>query len=300
MVYIEYSSLIDPKEIIEIVRKVHYKHPELKYIEMLDKLPSTKYLLYRDTVVIGGIHVRSGKYASYDKVSGTSVVAPLFQVRFNPNKYCDESWFQELLKQLLKNALSGTLQKYDYSVDIPKMPQFVEVLNTRKEKGLYKNSRYYGQTGRHGFLKIYDKQKEQEKVRDFIGPLTRVEHTLFTKEKPSLEDVYVFDDTGLDVDYSKLKDTEKAIVEMYLQLKALGYKYDLKLGRKMQTKLAPYLSGSYVKLEYGDILDRLIDNIKKEFRCYGTAKQEALPVDGDGFILTDDYLQMELEELFGG
>lgn len=300
MVYIEYTALINPKDIIEIVRKVHYKHPELKYIEMLDKLPSSKYLLYRDTVVIGGIHVRAGKYTSYDKASGTFTVAQSFQIRFNPNKYFEESWFQELLKELLKCAKHGLLQKYDYAVDIPKEPCFVEVLNTRKEKGLYKGTRYYGQANRHGNLRIYDKQKEQEKLREFIGPLTRVEHTLFAKEKPSLEEVYIFDDSSLDVDYSKLKDTEKAIVEMYLQLKALGYKYDLKLGRKMQAKLAPYLIGSYVKLDYGDILNRLVDNLKKEFHCDVLPPQEGLVMDDDGFILTDEYLQMELEELFGG
>ena len=163
MVYVEYTTLINPKDIIEIVRKVHYKHPELNYIEMLDKLPSSKYLLYRDTVVIGGIHVRAGKYTSYDKVSGTSVIAPLFQLRLNPNKYYDVDWFQDLLKELLKCASNGVLQKYDYAVDIPKKPCFVEVLSTRKEKGLYKGTRYYGQANRHGNLRIYDKQKEQEK-----------------------------------------------------------------------------------------------------------------------------------------
>lgn len=267
MIYVEYFSYSNPQYIIEIVQGIHAKYPELKYQEHLGRSPHSKYDYYLDGIAVGGVYVSAGKYANYDKVSKKFDTLPMFELRVNPNKYFNEVWFQELLKELLKNASSGVLRKYDYAVDIPKDIKSVKVFDSRKELGLYKGTYYYGQTGRHGYLKIYDKQKDLKRQKVDIDVLTRVEHTVYGNKKPSLENVYVLDDSGLKEEIDSLNDTDIAIVEMYLQLKALGIDYDLKLGRRKIEKIRPYIQGNYEKLEYDNILDKLVENIKVQFKA---------------------------------
>lgn len=289
MVYIEYFSFINPKGIIEIVKKLHEKYPDVRYQEHLGRAPHSKWDYYLDGVAIGGAYVSAGKYTNYDKVSKTFDLLPMFELRVNPNKYWHEAWFQELLTELLKNASSGMLRKYDYAVDIPKEPRLVKVLDSKKEPGLYKGTRYYGQDGRHGYLKVYDKQKDMKRQKVDIPPLTRVEHTLFASKEPSLEKVYVLESESLKTDYSALNDTDTAIVEMYLQLKALGCDYPLRLGRGKSDKLKEYISGQYALLDYGDILSTLLENIRRVFKAMD------IVTDDDGFmqVSEDDNLPFD-------
>lgn len=290
MVYVEYFSYSSPKAIIEIVQRIHGKYPMLKYQEHLGRSPHSKYDYYLDGIAIGGVYISAGKYTNYDKVTKTFDVLPMFELRVNPNKYFDEKWFQELLSELLKNASSGMLRKYDYALDIPKEIQYVKVFDTRKEMGLYKGTQYYGQTGRHGYLKIYDKQKDMKRQKEEIGVLTRVEHTIMGAKKPSLENVYILDNEKVKEDFKELKDTDKAIVEMYLQLKALGFEYELKLGRVKKEKLLPYIQGSYKKVEYGNILDKLVENIKNVFK----ASDLIMDIDENGFLQVSPDMLEEL------
>jgi len=293
MVYIEYFSYCKPKDIVKIVQDIHAKYPLLRYQEHLDRVPHSKYDYYLDGIAIGGVYVSAGKYSNYDKMSKTFDILNMFELRVNPNKHFVEDWFQELLKKLLDNAIEGMLRKYDYAVDIPKEMKCVKVLDSRKELGIYKGTYYYGQTGRHGYLKIYDKQKDMKRQKEEIGVLTRVEHTIFAKNKPSLEKVYVLDNDELQKEYGKLNETDVAIVEMYLQLKAMGIEYDLKLGRVKKEKLRPYMQGKYSVLEYGDILDKLIVNIKSVFKV-NDSDHEEMRTDSDGFIEVTEEMLAEL------
>lgn len=282
MVYIEYFSYAKPEVIIDLVRKLHEKYPALNYNEHLGRQPHSRFDYYLDGVALGGAYVHAGKYTNYDKVSKTFDILPMFELRVNPNKYFHEAWFQELLSVLLSNASSGMLRKYDYAVDIPTEPKHVKVLESKKEPGLYKGTRYYGQDGRHGYLKVYDKQKDMQRQKVDIPPLTRVEHTLFAKKEISLEKVYVLENACLKGDYSDLNDTERCIVEMYLELKALGSTYEPKLGRKMTHKLKEYISGQYALLDYGNILDLLLENIRVVFRATD------ILTDDEGFMQVSD------------
>jgi hypothetical protein len=178
---------------------------------------------------------------------------------------------------LLDVGTSGFLRKYDYAVDIPTEPKNVKVLNSRKEPGLFKGTRYYGQSGRHGYTKVYDKKKEREKVDPDMPSTTRVETTLFANKEVSLEEVAILCENAVKTDLNDLLDTDKAIVEMYRELKALGSDYELKLGRKKMEKLKDYLTGGYVVLEYGDILAQLLNTVEKEF-CVSD-----IVTDEDGF-----------------
>lgn len=283
MIYAEYFCY-SAKGIIKIVQDIHEKYPLLKYQEHLDRLPCSKYDFYLDSVAIGGVYVSAGKAVDYDAENKKFRTLDMYQLRVNPNKYMSEDWFRELLDCLLKESCEGWIRKYDYAVDIPLEMRCVQVLDTRKEPGLYKGTRYYGQAGRHGYLKIYDKQKDMKRQGEEIETLTRVEHTLFTSKEPSLETVYILQNDSINTDYSKLIDTDRAIVEMYMRLQALGCTYDLRLGYRKMKKLEPFLHGQYVKLDYGRYLDLLLDDIRYAFKAH----KKTLYTDEAGFMQVDE------------
>lgn len=302
MVYIEYFSFLSPKSLVKLFREVHDKFPLVRYEEYLDRKPCSKYDYYLNNIVFGGAHFDIGKYQIYDREKKKFIVLDMLQLRVNPNKHMNEPYFQEILNQLKSHVSSGYIRKYDYAVDIPLSGEYVKVVNSRKERGLYKGTRYYGQAGRHGYVKIYDKRKDLKRNGiEIEHDMTRVEHTLFSNQKESLEDVSVFSPDMLQVDYSTLKDTEKAIVEMYMLLKSNNIDYDLKLGRKMSEKLKTYLHGDSVKIDYSPRL-KLLEDIEKDFFCdmaCGEPVQNEIPIDSDGFIdLSDDDIK-EIEAIFG-
>lgn len=278
MVYLEYFSYLNPSKIVELVQGIHEKYPDVRYDEHLGRAPHSKYDYYCDGIAIGGAYVSAGKYTNYDKESKTFDLLPMFELRVNPNKYAHEQWFKDLLSELLKVGSSGRLRKYDYAVDVPKDKKCVEVFETRKERGLFKGTRYFGQEGRHGFAKIYDKQADMKRQNVEIGVLTRIEHTFMANKEPSLEKIYILENEVVNTDYSGLNDTDKAIIDMYLRLKALKVDYELILGRKKMEKLKEYISGKYVLLDYGNILSALLDNIKTMFRVADIVTDE------DGFM----------------
>lgn len=286
MVYCEYYSRVSVDEILNICRNIHMLYPELKYQEYLDRKPHSKYDYYLDNIVIGGAHLDIGKYKNYDKLTKSFDLFNMFQLRVNPNKYMHEDWFKRFLSDLLSVGSSGVLRKYDYAVDIPLEPAYVNVLNSRKEPGLYKGTRYYGQSGRHGYLKVYNKQKDMERQNIKIeNALTRVEHTLFTGKPLSLEDIAVFNPNTLKTDYTALNDTDKAIVDMYMLLKANKIPYTLNIGRRKMEKLKEYILGEYVLLKY-DLLDLLLANIKSVFDCTDSIAQD------NEFLQVDDYEEL--------
>lgn len=287
MVYFEYLSYLHPKDILSEIRMVHILYPDVSYKEHLGRAPHSKYDYYLDGVAIGGAYIDMGKYNNYDAMTKTFDLIDMFQIRVNPNKHMQEEWFIELLDRLLSHADSGWIRKYDYAVDIPFDSKYVKLFDTRKEPGLYKGTRYYGQAGRHGYLKVYDKQKDLKRQNIMLDkPLTRIEHTLFDGKSISLEKVYILDNEMLRNDFDKLIDTDRALVEMYLQLKALGVDYDLKLSRRKLAKLESYIHGEYSILDYGDILPKLLEHLKDRFKAVGEVFNNALvlPVDEDGFV----------------
>ena len=58
---------------------------------------------------------------------------------------------QDLLLIINKFCLDATLNRYDYAIDVPcKLSD--AVFNTRKEKGLYKGTRCFGQRNKMDFV----------------------------------------------------------------------------------------------------------------------------------------------------
>lgn len=290
MIYVEYLVKGSWKWLLDILRNLHEKYPTLAYNEYLDRKPCSKYDFYLDAVSIGGAYVQLGKYTNYDAVSKTFDLLDMCQLRVNPNKHMHEEWFQELLARFLEYNGDAYIRKFDYAIDLEIPLNDVQIFETRKEKGLYKGTRYFGQRNRHGYVKIYDKAKELKKVGvECPDVLTRVEYTFMNGIIPSLEKVFVCMDNHLDSSV-ELKDTEKAIVEMYKLLQSVGIDYDLKLGRKMQNKLRPVLQGKFNTLDYSDYLSRLLERMKEVFCAYLDEMPSvgSLPVDEDGFIQCDD------------
>lgn len=282
MVYVQYFSLLSPSGILEELRKLHEQFPSVRYEEHLERPMHNKYDFFRDGVAFGGAYVDMGKYTDYSRETKEFHLLPMFQLRVNPNKYMHEEWFKALLRVLLSYGSSGFLRKYDYAVDVPLPPSLVKVFKSRKEPGLFKGTRYFGQSGRHGYCKVYDKQADMKRQGEEIEPLTRIEHTLFSGKPISLEEVYILTEKTVKEDLTALKDTERAIVTMYRELKALGSDYELVLGRKMMEKLKDYITGNYVVLEYGTILNELVEHVKTVFDCTDIVPQEG------GFLQVDD------------
>lgn len=290
MIYVEYFlSGAHCKDIIELVQSYHSKYPDLSYNEYLDKKPCTKYDYYLDSVAIGGIYVQVGKYTMYLREQKDFRVLDMCQIRVNPNKHMHEQWFKEFLGEFLNYNAYASIRKYDYAIDIELPQKDVQIFETRKEKGLYKGTRYYGQSGRHGYVKVYNKAKELKKHGiECPDTLTRVEYTLMNGVMPSLEKVSICVDDTL-APGVELKDTEKAIVEMYRILQTQGIDYDLKLGRKMETKLRPFLHGKFRELEYNDYLEKLLEKMQEVFCAHLDEMPElgSLPTDDDGFVSCD-------------
>lgn len=290
MIYVEYLVKGSWKWLLDILREFHEKYPDLTYGEYLDRSPCSKYDFYLDAVSIGGVYVQLGKYTNYDRVSKTFDLLDMCQLRVNPNKHMHEEWFQELLARFLEYNGDAYIRKFDYAIDLEIAQKDVQVFETRKEKGLYKGTRYYGQSGRHGYLKIYDKAKELKKHGvECPDVLTRVEYTFMNGMIPSLEKVFVCVDNLVDGSV-KLNDTDRVIVDMYRLLQSLGVDYELNLGRGKSEKLRPYLQGKFNTIDYADYLDRLLERMKEVFCAYLEEMPSfgSLPVDEDGFIQCDD------------
>ena len=283
MLYIEYFSNANETYMLKILRDFHFTHPDLPYLEVLDNAMTHKYDFYRNMVKISGISVYFGRYRDYDKITKEFHTWPIFQIRFNPNKYGNEEWFKQLFEMLSECAMDSFLRKYDYAIDVPLAPDMVRLFNSRKEKGLFKGTEYYGQSGRHNYLKIYDKQKDVLKKQKMeIPSTTRVEYTFFANHPRVFEDVCILSSSAVDTDLSSLTDTQRAIVEMKLLLDKNNISYELNLGRRVNEKLKRYIHGRYVPLEYG-CLDSLLERVKALYGC--TALKSIVPT---GDLTSDD------------
>lgn len=293
MIYFEYYSKFSLDYVFNEIRKLHDKYSLVRYEEYLDRPRNSKYDFYLDGVVFGNAFINLGKYCNYDRVSKTFDLFNMYQLRINPNKAFLEPWYDELREICVNCSIDSNLRKYDYSIDIPVAPNEVKVFYSHKEFGLYKGTRYYGQSGRHNYTKIYDKSAEVKTKEFDIGNMTRVEYTFIANEIPRFENVYIRFNDSLSNDLSSLNDTDKAIVDMFHHLRAMGFEYDLKLGRKKMEKLNSYLYGDFKLLEYGNYLNDLLPFVIADWSTKDIQEHEDYKMysdnlpDSDGFLVFD-------------
>lgn len=256
------------------------------YYENLNKKACSKYQFYQNSIHFDdGIYLRLGKYTMYIKEQKNFELLPVMQIDINPNKHFQKDSFKQILAFIHEYCSDGHLEKYDYAIDIEKPLSDIQIFGSRKEKGLYKGTRYYGQRNKHGYCKIYDKQKEQK----LDNVLSRVEHTLSGEKLPSLESFYLREvDASCDLD--ELPASLRCTVELCLEIKKLGGDYESiisKLGRTTLWKISKYLSGGYKEYEYDlSIINRLLEFCSKDF-WFGYS-------DANGFMhITDEELPFD-------
>lgn len=116
----------------------------------------------------------------------------------------------------------------------------VRVFNLRKEPGFYKGTIYLGQRSQHGFLKIYDKAKEQD-IQEI--PLTRIEHTLDADKTLSLEKINIINTKRTDAK-PELDRLNNCIVMRCLALQTNGIDFEpfiSTLNYRRRKTIEPYL-----------------------------------------------------------
>lgn len=226
----------------------------------LDNYPNFKYMFYVDMIWFDGMVLYFGKYASYDKVNKSWTKLDMMRLKVNPNKHMDSPALKIVLDFIRDWCADGYLVRWDYAIDVPVKIDDVMVIGTRKEKGLYKGTRYYGQRHKHGYLKVYDKCKEQ----GLDSALTRLEYT-FEAGLPYSWDNIVIRAPVAHVDASiSLSKTLRIYLSMLTEIKALGgdmEPYLQQMDFKTYKKIEPFLySGKQLRLNEC-IVDKLLSVI---------------------------------------
>ena len=284
------------ENLINSFHDIRDKYLLKNYWERLNVNACNKYQWYKNHIHMDiGVYISVGKYLEYIPDRKDKFFEyPLVKLEVNPNKHFDNPVLKEILEMLLDISAQGRLIKYDYCIDIPVQPKDVEVFGTRKERGLYKGTRYFGQRNKNGYCKIYDKQKEQA----LDTPLTRVEHTISTTKTTkaiSFENIYV-KDLKADKEESKINSTYQCIVDLCQALRVNDIPYeeiinnlDKRTKRVVKESIA---NSGYTKLEFNQsIHDRLITNVESVFKT-----KQLETVDENGFLQLDDDYKNPWEE----
>ncbi len=278
--------------------KEEYKN-DISYWERLNVNACSKYSWYCNHVHLDdGIYLSIGHYREGLKEKHTYVVFPLLKLEINPNKHYDKPVFKDLQKIINRFCISGMLKKYDYAIDIPCKLDYVQIFNTRKEPGLHKGTRYYGQRSRDGYVKIYDKTKESN--LDYF--LTRVEHTFDMirqsgKEK-SFTAFYVLQQNQDDSVVSDFSSNDKVIFDLCQRLSCNGLAYDdllSGLNFRKRKKIIEALNGGYKEITFNQELhDKLINQVMEKFNV--VLPEEPEVTGDDDFVELDENASLPWEE----
>lgn len=280
-------------DIIHYLHELSEKH-DLKneYWEKLNTPYCTKYQFYNNHIhLCDGIYIMVGKYVTFNDNTRDRDIYPILKLEINPNKHAKKPIFEDLLKFLKENCGDCTLKKYDLAIDIQCKLKDIEVFGSRKEPGLYKGTRTFGQRNKDGYLKIYDKAKEQ----GLEGDLTRIEYTLVydkgkkAKEGFNFQDVYIRSNEKSIDKISSSNDVIIKLVNMCIanNLNPLPLLDDLNSRRKKQ--ILENLNGyNFNKIIVEEQL--IYDMLSEVKKIFGVVDRSYIVQDKDGFIfLNNDY-----------
>lgn len=225
----------------------------------LDMLPNFRYEFYTNFISYEGFTFQLGKWSNYDRNEKKWYNLDMMRFKVNPNKHLDTPLMNDVLAFFGDWCRDGVLVRYDYAIDVPVKLEDVLVINSRKLKGLYRGTRYFGRRHNHGYLKIYDKGAES----GLESILTRLEYTFAPGQIPSWDNIVIRApiNTGSG---EKLSKTLQLYLDMLIELRELGSDIDQYIERmdfKSYKKIEPYLMTG-VRLEFDEtIVDCLLDNI---------------------------------------
>lgn len=228
-----------------------------------EDLPAcSSYSWFKSSIWGGGFYLQYGHYKDFDRCSREWTEYPILRVKFNPNKYLTSPLFLPLLEWFDRNCDNGVLVKFDYAVDIPCRPKDVQV-HSRKEPGLYKGTRYYGQRGKQGYLKVYDKRLESELPDD----TTRVEWTFCYGKLIAFDSVAWLTNGPAPLPDARELAKSYSYARLILDIRALGGDVQQALSYldyRTAKKLEPYTIGSGIQL----IDDGELEILEKLLRSY--------------------------------
>lgn len=289
--YIEDIGLKGVERFLTAIQNLKNDYSDLDYWEKLNINPCRKYSYFQHAVHLDeGIYLLIGHYMDYDRGSKELTAFPMMRLEINPNKHADKPIFKALMELINRCCYDCSLTRYDYAIDVPVRPEDVQVFGSRKEKGLYKGTRYFGQRNKNGFCRIYDKAKEQK----LDTSLTRIEHVVSltkTTKKVSFESVYIRDES-LSFKES-LGKTDKVIVELCTLAAANGLDFEPILEsldkRKRRTIKSHLDCGGYKLLEFdNDLHTSLLSMVYDYFEIKEV--QNSIKEDKNGFVtLADDF-----------
>lgn len=208
---------------------------------------SSRYSWFAFSIWGGGLYLQFGQYRDYDADTKQFHIVPVLRLKVNPNKFYSNPLYLDIQEWVSSNCDNGVLVKFDFACDVPVKRDAIAV-KSRKEPGLYKGTRYFGQRGKHGRLKVYDKSEEAK----LTTPLTRVEYTL-CYGKPIVFDEIAWLTTGPSPlpDASELGKASWIYSRYLLEIANAGGDwrscYDL-LDYRTKKKIEPYVLGQGIQL----------------------------------------------------
>lgn len=264
-----------------------------KYYTILDRVPSVKYDFFVNHIHLDFIYIKLGCYKEklLDENGGKSSyeVLDYMSVEVNPNKHSDSDLFNKFF-DFVKSVECGSswIKRVDYAVDVPVKISDVIPCNSRKEKGLYKGTVYFGQRQKNGFVRIYDKSKESE----LDTPLTRIETVVKFGKKDKFSSID-FGVVSLDSSQTdeKLTPTVSVLVSALRDLMLAGNDvsdYLSKLDRRTRQKIEPLLYGNLKHYKSSsDLLNKLLDDVKELFYVNCNNLMPDVYEDEEGFLHFD-------------
>lgn len=195
-----------------------------------------------------------GVNTQFMKFGARGQSVPMLRLEFNPNKHWDKPVASALRRWITENCACGVLRKYDFALDLPVPIEAVHI-TSRKHTGVKETTRYYGQRGKHGQLKVYDKAKEyaaEHRKQQLVlaGSMTRLEWTWECSDDTGVQfDTFsVPSGLTLDVPPPRLRAFVHALTTIKLQLGDYEYQQHLKdLDVRTRQKIRPYVEGVYIE-----------------------------------------------------
>jgi len=172
------------------------------------------------------------------------MVSYRMRVEFNPAKQTKlNDWFWTMFRNIVEQY-TKRIKQMDIAFDIPTNINNISAVSlTGRDRSLFKNTRYFGSSGKSGRLKIYDKKTELEDVQGISiadENLTRIEYTMkyddpvqlrYLESIPDLgiNEEYIISNFNLGVNQGIIKASILAIQNGEMEMKEFSQSYKVKI-----------------------------------------------------------------------